>query len=78
MPTDRQQVATVVPQVPAPLKNTGALIQLACQESVAGFERAYTLTLFFATAALVLGCMLPARPRKWAGRRAADMPSTAH
>jgi len=45
---------------------------------VAGFEKAYTLTFFAAILALLLGLMLPGWPRKWAGRRAADLPVAGH
>ena len=59
--------------------NASQLMDEACQESVAGFEQAYTVTFYAAIAALVLGLMLPGWPLKWAGRRAADMPtSIAH
>jgi DHA2 family multidrug resistance protein len=67
--------ALELPPLPA---NPSTLLQQACQESVAGFERAYTLTFFASIAALVLGLMLPGWPRTWAGRRAADMPTAAH
>ncbi|MFN8498091.1 MAG: MDR family MFS transporter [Anaerolineae bacterium] len=36
-----------------------------------GFERAYTVTFFFALAALIIGAFLPGWPLKWAGRRPA-------
>ena len=54
-----------------------ALVKQACQENIAGFERAYTVTFFAAILALILGLMLPGWPFKWAGRRAADGPPTA-
>jgi hypothetical protein len=59
---------------PAPTlpPNVGALLAKACQENVAGFEKAYTLTFIAAFLALILGAMLPGWPRKWGGRRAAD------
>ena len=50
------------------------LLAQACRESVAGFERAYTVTFYAAFVALALGLMLPGWPLKWAGRRAADAP----
>jgi EmrB/QacA subfamily drug resistance transporter len=52
----------------------GALLQRACQENVAGFERAYTITFIAAGLALILGLMLPGWPSTWGGRRAADAP----
>jgi DHA2 family multidrug resistance protein len=50
----------------------GALVQQACAENIAGFERAYLMTFYAALAALVLGLMLPGWPGKWLGRK--DMP----
>jgi EmrB/QacA subfamily drug resistance transporter len=58
--------------------DVGALLQKACQENVAGFEKAYTVTFFAAFLALILGAMLPGWPRKWGGRRAADAPVASH
>lgn len=49
----------------------------ACQENVAGFERAYHVTFFAAILALVLGLMLPGWPGKWEGRQAAGGPPAA-
>jgi hypothetical protein len=45
-----------------------AMLREACAQSVRGFERAYTLTLYMATLALILGAMLPGWPGPWAGR----------
>jgi DHA2 family multidrug resistance protein len=50
------------------------LIDRACSENIAGFEKTYKLTFYVAFVALVLGLMLPGWPAKWAGRRAADAP----
>lgn len=58
------------PDTQAP--DVGALLARACEENVAGFERAYTVTFFAAFVALLLGLMLPGWPKKWGGRRAAD------
>ncbi len=55
-------------QIPAAI---AGLMQQACTQSIAGFERAYTVTFIFALAALVIGAFLPGWPLKWAGRRAA-------
>jgi EmrB/QacA subfamily drug resistance transporter len=64
------------PQAQGPLPaNPGALLKQACQENVAGFERAYTLTFYASFVALALGLLLPGWPFKWAGRRAADVPA---
>jgi DHA2 family multidrug resistance protein len=48
------------------------MIEEACQENIAGFEQAYTVTFYAAILAFILGLMLPGWPFKWAGRRAAD------
>jgi EmrB/QacA subfamily drug resistance transporter len=58
--------------------NAGALLQEACQENVAGFRKAYTITFVAAFMALFLGLLLPGWPLKWAGRRAADLPLGGH
>ncbi|MDR3577044.1 MAG: DHA2 family efflux MFS transporter permease subunit [Anaerolineaceae bacterium] len=50
------------------------LLAAACDQSIAGFERAYKVTFYAAILALVLGLMLPGWPFKWGGRRAADAP----
>jgi DHA2 family multidrug resistance protein len=47
----------------------GGMLQRACQENVAGFERAYKVTFFAAGVALVLGALLPGWPQKWVGRK---------
>ncbi|HET6596459.1 MAG TPA: MDR family MFS transporter [Anaerolineales bacterium] len=47
-------------------------LQLACDQSVQGFENAYRITFFAAVGALILGAFLPGWPRKWGGR---DSPS---
>ena len=54
------------------------MIQRACQENIAGFERAYTVTFYAAFIALLLGLMLPGWPMKWAGRQAADPAPIGH
>ncbi len=48
---------------------TQALITQACNESVKGYEQAYTLTFYFALLAMALGFLLPGWPLKWQGRR---------
>jgi EmrB/QacA subfamily drug resistance transporter len=53
----------------------GALLQRACQENIAGFERAYKVTFFAAFAALLLGLALPGWPGKWAGRQESGPPA---
>ena len=64
--------------LPALPTNAGAVLQEACQENVAGFRRAYTITFIAAFMALFLGLLLPGWPLKWAGRRAADLPVGGH
>ena len=54
------------------------LIQKACGESIAGFERSYLVTFYAAIVALILGLLLPGWPFAWAGRRAGDMPVITH
>jgi EmrB/QacA subfamily drug resistance transporter len=58
--------------------NISGLLKQACDENVAGFEQAYTVTFYAAMLALILGLMLPGWPLKWAGRRAADRPPVGH
>ncbi len=63
---------------PASPPNAGALLQEACQENVAGFRKAYTVTFIAAFMALFLGLLLPGWPLKWGGRRMADLPVGGH
>jgi len=51
-----------------PLKDD-SIINEACQENIAGFERAYTVTFYAAILAVVLGLLLPGWPGKWVGRK---------
>jgi DHA2 family multidrug resistance protein len=48
------------------------LLQRACTEMVAGFERAYRLTFYLAMVAVLLGLLLPGWPGAWAGRQGHD------
>jgi EmrB/QacA subfamily drug resistance transporter len=51
-------------------------LQLACDQSIQGFENAYRITFFAAIGALILGAFLPGWPRKWGGRGSpATMPA---
>jgi DHA2 family multidrug resistance protein len=59
-------------QGPTEPPQMGSLLERACRENIAGFERAYTVTFYLAFVALLLGLMLPGWPSKWAGRQAAD------
>ncbi len=51
------------------LPQGGEIIQQACRENIAGFERAYTVTFYAALVALLLGLGLPGWPAKWVGRK---------
>jgi EmrB/QacA subfamily drug resistance transporter len=64
-----------IEQTPPP--GLGPILKEACQENIAGFEKAYTITFYAAFVALLLGMMLPGWPLKFAGRRAADAPPPA-
>ncbi|MFN8488891.1 MAG: DHA2 family efflux MFS transporter permease subunit [Caldilineaceae bacterium] len=52
-------------------------MQQACNENIAGFERAYQLTFYFAILALILGALLPGWPGKWGGRGSTQTPMPA-
>ncbi len=55
--------------LPAGVPNiTPELVQRACAENIAGFERAYRFTFYVAIVAAFLGLFLPGWPLKWAGR----------
>src|SRR5574341_1874320 len=49
-------------------------LQVACAQSIKGFEKAYRLTFFAAIGALILGAFLPGWPGKWGGRGSTQMP----
>jgi DHA2 family multidrug resistance protein len=49
------------------VQNT-VLLQQACNEYIAGFDRTYKLTFYASLVALVLGAFLPGWPFKWKGR----------
>jgi len=55
----------VVDGLPPP----GSMLDRACKENITGFERAYAVTFYFASIALILGLMLPGWPGKWTGRQ---------
>lgn len=71
--TTSAKVASTGAQGPVPPQIQQMMSQ-ACEENIAGFERAYSVTFYAAIVALILGLMLPGWPSKWAGRRAADNP----
>jgi len=50
-------------------RGQAALLQQACQENVAGFERTYRLTFYASLIALVLGAFLPGWPLRCVGVR---------
>ncbi len=43
-------------------------LQLACDQSMQGFDAAYQLTFYASIAALIMAAFLPGWPGKWAGR----------
>ena len=43
-------------------------VQLACSQSMLGFEAAYRITFYASIGALLIGMFLPGWPGKWAGR----------
>jgi EmrB/QacA subfamily drug resistance transporter len=61
-----------------PRAQSGSLLERACLENIAGFERAYKVTFYAALIALVLGLMLPGWPFKWEGRQEVETPIIAH
>lgn len=54
------------------------MLQRACSENIAGFERAYTVTFYAALLALVLGMMLPGWPAPWSGRQSPGESTAVH
>jgi DHA2 family multidrug resistance protein len=71
----------VPPGLPAqaPRAVVAQTVKRACAENLQGFDRAYTLTFYFALLAIAIGALLPGWPLKWAGRNAAQAsPSPAH
>ncbi len=70
--------ATALQNPVAPPPNID-LVQRACQENIAGFERTYKITFYGALLALLLGLLLPGWPGRWAGRQmAGDPPPMGH
>jgi hypothetical protein len=57
-----------LPPTQSPARSN-SIINEACLENVAGFERAYTVTFYAAILAVVLGLFLPGWPGKWMGRK---------
>jgi hypothetical protein len=55
-----------------------ALLQQACQENVAGFERTYRITFYASLIALVLGAFLPGWPLQWRGRQMTGASAASH
>jgi MFS transporter len=52
-------------------------LQVACAQSIKGFETAYRLTFFASIGALILGAFLPGWPGKWGGRGSMQEPMPA-
>jgi DHA2 family multidrug resistance protein len=69
---------TAVAGLPSGSPSVGPLLQEACDENVAGFERAYRVTFFAAFVALALGLFLPGWPLKWQGRESPGVPTPGH
>ena len=67
-PTGLRQPVLIAGLVVPPLKDN-SIINEACLENIAGFERAYTVTFYAAILAVVLGLFLPGWPGKWIGRK---------
>jgi len=71
--------AQPAPQASAPPSVPPAnLLARACAENISGFERAYKITFFAATLALLFGLLLPGWPAKWVGRGAVETPAMSH
>jgi len=49
-------------------------LQVACHESMQGFDAAYRITFFASIAALIMALFLPGWPGKWAGRGSTQTP----
>jgi len=52
-------------------------LEVACAQSIKGFETAYRLTFFASIGALILGALLPGWPGKWGGRGSMQEPMPA-
>jgi EmrB/QacA subfamily drug resistance transporter len=52
-------------------------LQLACEQSMRGFDAAYKITFYAAIGALVLSAFLPGWPGKWGGRGSTQGPVAA-
>ena len=49
-------------------------LKLACDQTMQGFESAYSITFYASIGALILAAFLPGWPGKWGGRGAPQMP----
>ena len=49
-------------------------MQLACNESMQGFEATYLITFYASVVALIIGLFLPGWPGKWTGRGSTQTP----
>jgi hypothetical protein len=74
---DGRVYAPVAQTQEPPAPPLAGLLERACQENIAGFERSYRLTFYAAFVALLLGLMLPGWPAKWSGRGSAEPPPVA-
>ncbi|HUH96975.1 MAG TPA: DHA2 family efflux MFS transporter permease subunit [Anaerolineales bacterium] len=50
-------------------------LQLACDQSMQGFDSAYALTFYASIAALIMAAFLPGWPGKWGGRGSTQAPT---
>ena len=53
-----------------------SMLQLACDQSIQGFDAAYQLTFYASIAALIMAAFLPGWPGKWGGRGSTQVPMT--
>jgi EmrB/QacA subfamily drug resistance transporter len=67
--------ATTIQEPGLTLSPSIDLVQRACQENIAGFERTYQITFYAALIALLLGLLVPGWPGRWAGRQMTGDPS---
>jgi DHA2 family multidrug resistance protein len=63
-----QLASLSVPMANAAKTKILSTLQVACEQSISGFENAYRLTFFASIGALIIGAFLPGWPGKWGGR----------
>jgi EmrB/QacA subfamily drug resistance transporter len=72
-------VSTQLASLPGPAADTAktkilSTLNIACDQSIHGFENAYRLTFFASIGALIVGAFLPGWPGKWGGRGSMQAP----